>query len=334
MNLFFRSAFFVFVIFGVFDAENSPACAQNLDTKSYPSQMVSVDKGVSLEVVDWGGSGRPLVLLTGLGDNAHIFDQFASKLVASYHVYGISRRGRGVSTKPEPNDTNYTADRLGEDVLAVIEILRLDKPVIAGHSISGEELSYIGSRHPDKVSGLIYMEAAYPYALYDQVHGNLELDAVELRRQLRQFTNGYAYEPVKDYNNLIANLEQVEKEIKQHEQDAKDLSPTPVSPRMTPDLFAIMEGREKFTAIHVPALVLFGVDPKPVSGDDPQDRSQTRRQALMMNDKDMQIAAVKRQMPSARIVLIPQASHYIFQSNESDVLREINSFIATLPPVK
>jgi pimeloyl-ACP methyl ester carboxylesterase len=60
--------------------------------------MVSVEKGVSLEVLDWGGTGRPLVLLTGLGDTAHVFDEFAPKLTASYHVYGITRRGRGASS--------------------------------------------------------------------------------------------------------------------------------------------------------------------------------------------------------------------------------------------
>jgi len=296
-------------------------------------QMVSVERDVGLEVLDWGGTGRSLVLLAGLGDNAHIFDDFAPKLTANYHVYGITRRGRGDSSKPAPSDLNYTADRLGEDVLAVIDVLHLHKPVIAGHSLSGEELSYIGSNHPEKVAGLVYMEAGYPYALYDQVNGELELDAIALRKELSQFTNGYAYEPVKDYSELIVDLERVEK-VKQHEQETKSLPPTPVSPRMTPDLFAIMEGRESFSAIHVPALVIFGVDPSNVSGDTPQAHAEAVRQALMMSNKESQIAAWKRQVPSAHMVLIPHATHYVFQSHEADVLREMKEFIATLPPAK
>jgi len=269
--------------------------------------------------------------LTGLGDTAHIYDQFAPKLTANYHVYGITRRGRGDSSAPKPNDTNYTADRLGEDVLAIIDALHLNKPVVAGHSIAGEELSYIGSHHPEKVAGLIYIEAGYPYALYDQVNGGLEVDTIEFRTQLRQFISGYALEPIKDYNDLIANLERVEKEVKQQQQDTKDLPPTPVSPRMTPDLFAIMEGRERFTTIHAPALVIFATDPSPVPGDDPQSHAQAVRQALIMRNKKSQIAAFERQVPSAHMVLIPHATHYIFQSNEVDVLREMNNFIATLP---
>jgi pimeloyl-ACP methyl ester carboxylesterase len=296
--------------------------------------MVPVEKGVSLEVLDWGGSGRPLILLTGLGDTAHVFDQFAPKLAASYHVFGITRRGRGASSAPEPNAANYTADRLGEDVLGVIDALHLNKPIIAGHSVAGEELSYIGSHHPEKVAGLIYMEAGYPYALYDQANGELELDSIELRDQLRQFIGGYSLEPVKDYDSLIANLERVEKEVKEQQQDTENLPPTPVSPRMTPDLFAIMEGRERFTTIHTPALVIVADEdnPGPASADDPRSRAQAARQALMKRNKELEIAAFTRQVPSAHVVRIPHGTHYVFRSNEADVLREIDAFIATLPP--
>src|SRR5713226_1041280 len=60
-------------------------------------QFVSVDKDVRLEVLDWGGLGRPVILLAGGGNTAHVFDEFAPKLTASYHVYGITRRGFGAS---------------------------------------------------------------------------------------------------------------------------------------------------------------------------------------------------------------------------------------------
>jgi pimeloyl-ACP methyl ester carboxylesterase len=310
--------------------------AWKLYSSPHVVQMVSVEKDVSLEVLDWGGSGRPLVLLTGLGDTAHVFDEFAPKLTASYHVYGITRRGRGTSSAPEPNATNYTASRLGKDVLAVIDALHLNKPVIAGHSMAGEELSYIGSHHPEKVTGLIYIEAGYPYALYDQTNGELELDSIELRNQLRQFTNGYALEPVKDYDSLIANLGRVEREVKEQQQNTGKLPPTPLSPRMTPDLFATEKGRERFTTIHAPALVIFSHedDSGRVSGEDPQARASAVRQALENRNREQQAAAFERQVPSAHVVRIPHATHYVFQSNEADVLREINAFIATLYPAK
>jgi len=123
--------------------------------------MITVEENVGLEVLDWGGTGRPLVLLTGLGNTAHVFDDFAPKLAASYHVYGITRRGYGVSSRPA---SGYDADRLGDDVFAVVETLKLTKPVIAGHSIAGEELSSLAARHTSGVAGLIYLDAIFPYA--------------------------------------------------------------------------------------------------------------------------------------------------------------------------
>src|SRR6266436_4680436 len=131
------------------------------DPSPHITQFVTVDKNVRLEVLDWGGSGRPLVLLAGGGDTAHVFDDFAPKLTATFHVYGITRRGFGESGF---SAEGYGADRLGQDVLTVLKTLKLERPVLVGHSIAGEELSSVATRHPETVAGLIYLEAGYPYA--------------------------------------------------------------------------------------------------------------------------------------------------------------------------
>ncbi len=105
---------------------------------------------------------------------------------------------------------------------------------------------------------------------------------------------------------------------------------------MTPELFAVMEGRERFTTIHAPALVIMagaeGEEPIPVTGDDPQSRAAAARQVLDMRRKELQYPVFARQVPSAHVIRIAHATHYIFRSNEADVLREMNAFIATLPP--
>jgi non-heme chloroperoxidase len=123
-----------------------------IDPSPHETGFVTVDKGVNLEVLDWGGTGPALVFLAGLGNTAHVFDSFATKFTNKHHVYGFTRRGFGLSSWPDPTVENYDADRLGDDVLAAIDALRLDKPVLAGHSIAGQELSSVGTRHPEKVS--------------------------------------------------------------------------------------------------------------------------------------------------------------------------------------
>src|ERR1700757_5286580 len=74
--------------------------ALKTDTSPHTVQMIQVEPDIKLEVLDWGGTGRPLVLLAGMGDTAHVFDSFAPKLIVNYHVYGITRRGYGDSSRP------------------------------------------------------------------------------------------------------------------------------------------------------------------------------------------------------------------------------------------
>lgn len=127
-------------------------------------KMVQVEPGVKVETLDWGGSGRPVLLLAGLGNTGHAFFKIIPALKQRYHVYSMTRRGFGNSSAPAPTVANYSADRLGDDVLTVINALALEKPVLIGHSIAGQELSDIGTRYPQKVAGLIYLDAGYWYA--------------------------------------------------------------------------------------------------------------------------------------------------------------------------
>jgi pimeloyl-ACP methyl ester carboxylesterase len=130
----------------------SPA-QDSLQRASYPAQQfVTVAPEVKLEVLDWGGSGRNLVLLAGGGNTAHVYASLAPKLAKQFHVYGITRRGAGQSSAPP---SGYTAKQFGDDVVAVLDALHLLKPVLVGHSIAGEEMSSVSKHHPGRVSALI-----------------------------------------------------------------------------------------------------------------------------------------------------------------------------------
>lgn len=127
---------------------------------------IDVADGVKDEVLDWGGSGRPMVLLAGQGVTARFWRQLIPEFVTKYHVYSITRRGYGNSSRPPATAQNYSAERLGQDVLVILDKLQINKPILVGHSLAGEELSYIGTQAPQKAAALIYLEAAYDEA-YD-----------------------------------------------------------------------------------------------------------------------------------------------------------------------
>jgi non-heme chloroperoxidase len=70
--------------------------------------FVAVDKDIKLEVLDWGGAGRPVVLLPGLENTAHVYDDFAPRLAPQHHVYGITGQEFGASSAPVPDKQNLT----------------------------------------------------------------------------------------------------------------------------------------------------------------------------------------------------------------------------------
>jgi pimeloyl-ACP methyl ester carboxylesterase len=313
-----------------------PAKAVASTSKLPPQAMlITVDKDVKLDVLDWGGSGRPIVLLAGLGDTAHVFDNFAPKLTATYHVYGVTRRGFGSSSAPAPSDGNYSADRLGDDVVAVINALKLNRPVLVGHSIAGEELSSVGTRHPEKIAGLIYLEAAYSYAYYDRAQGDLLLDSLELRRKLQLFFTGSGLQEQKQLVQelLQTSLPQFEKDLEEQRKVLQSMPAQTQQPAKSPPVVqAILSGQEKFTDIRVPIVAIFAVPHGDLAArfkDDPAGLAAVEARDVAY--VGAQAKALESGVPSARIVRLPNADHYVFQSNEGDVLREINAFLASLP---
>ncbi|HAY35341.1 MAG TPA: hypothetical protein DCY06_14530, partial [Bacteroidetes bacterium] len=125
------------------------------DLSNHTVKFITTEPGVSLEVLDWGGTGEYIVLLTGLGDNAHVFDNFAYQFTDLFHVIGITRRGFGKSSKPEEG---YSEEIRVRDYMSILDQLNISKAVFIGHSIAGGELNYIGTHYPDRVNKLVYLD--------------------------------------------------------------------------------------------------------------------------------------------------------------------------------
>ena len=138
-----------------------PAC---VDTTPHKEILVTVANGVQLQVLDWGGSDKPrtMVLITGLGDNAHVYDQFAFQFTDYFHVIGITRRGFLPSSQPAPGPTpgaGFDFETRAHDDIAVLDFLGIGKAVFVGHSVAGSELSTLAVKYGDRVEKLVYLDA-------------------------------------------------------------------------------------------------------------------------------------------------------------------------------
>ena len=301
-------------------------------------QLVTVEPGVRLEVMDWGGTGRPVVLLAGLGATLHAFDKFAPRLTGKYHVYGITRRGYGASSVPDPTDRNYAADRLGDDVLSVLDQMKIERPVLIGHSFAGEELSSIGSRFPERVAGLVYLDAANRYAFSPVHRGDFRIDSLELRRALTASLDALSTdEAVKSLNRVQELLPQYEADVAAEKKiwvtvpqmSAKDYA-AQVKERSTREgqiEKAALDGERRYTELKCPVLAIFalphdhGLAPGP---------KRDAVDAWEMQTFGPLADSFEAGVPTARVIRIPHAKHAVFESNENEVVQEIDSFVGGL----
>ena len=305
------------------------------DASPHQSRLLQASTAVRLEVLDWGGRGRPIVLLAGGGDTAHVYDDFAPKLTDSFHVYGITRRGFGGS---EFSESEVGPDRLGDDVLAVIDALALKEPVLVGHSLGGAELSAIANRQPTRVAGLIYLDAGFPYAFDNgNVPAMKEFEALRSPQPAPPSDADRAsFNALRKYYQRVLGFTYPEAELRHRWVANPDDS---VGKRRIPAGGAtLLSHIKKYANIPAPALLIFAhphslgrwtESAEGSSGDGVREQAKAYTSAIMAL-VDRQIKAIESRVPSARVVKLAGANHHVFLSHEADVLREMRAFLGGL----
>ena len=114
-------------------------------------QFIDVD-GARLHYME-NGAGSPILLIHGLGGQLLNFrHSLFAKLTDTHRVVAIDRPGSGHSVRAANADASITAQ--AKTIAAAIDALRLDRPLVAGHSLGGAVALALALDHPDKISGL------------------------------------------------------------------------------------------------------------------------------------------------------------------------------------
>ena len=135
-----------------------------VDSTKHKAGFIAVQRGVRLHYLDFGGNGPPLLLLPGIGNTAHAYDDFAPALTDRYHVYAITRRGFGESSHPP---RGYDMDRLVKDIRAVMDSLKLTRVDLVGHSFAGQEMTKFVRENPGRVRRMVYLDGAFDNVVVD-----------------------------------------------------------------------------------------------------------------------------------------------------------------------
>jgi len=129
------------------------AGAQSSSTALPADRFLDVN-GLRMHYVDWGGEGKPpLVMVHGLDRNARTFDHLATRFTSKYRVIAIDMRGHGDSGW-DPQGRYLVEDHLG-DLEGIVQQLKLRNLVLWGNSTGGRVVQVFAGQHPDLVSHVI-----------------------------------------------------------------------------------------------------------------------------------------------------------------------------------
>lgn len=121
------------------------------------SRMTVQRPDAQISYLDTGGHGPVVVFLHGLVGSALELLPSAAALGPEYRCVLVDQRGHGHSTRV-PDDTSRAA--FVDDVAAVLEAVAPDQAVVlVGQSMGAHTAVLTAAAHPERVAGLVLLEA-------------------------------------------------------------------------------------------------------------------------------------------------------------------------------
>lgn len=192
--------------------------------------------GINIHYTRTGGSKPPLILLHGLTANGACWTPLTHFIEGDYDVIMPDARGHGKSSVP---DYGYRYEDFANDVVGLIEALRLVPPILIGHSMGGMTAAVVASRNPKLLRCLILADPTflspkvqrqirdsdvadqhrrYLNMSFDDIvaeartrHPDRSLDTIELIARARLQTSMGAFDvltpPNPDYMKVVSGIE-------------------------------------------------------------------------------------------------------------------------------
>ena len=217
-------------------------------------------KEVSVHVDDYGGEGRPVVLIHGWPLSGKSWsEQIESLKTAGFHVITYDRRGFGDSDKPSGG---YDYDTFAEDLNGLLEKMDLRDVSLVGFSMGGGEVArYVGKYGEDRLHSVVFAAAVPPYLaksddnpngplsdeLAGQMKSGLEADDAEF---YKAFLNQF-FSPNGD-GNVMVNESQMADALALTAKADKNAALGAMN------AFATTDFREDLKKVTVPTLVIHG----------------------------------------------------------------------------
>ena len=118
---------------------------------SEPSECWADIGDLRVRYLDWGGQGKPAVLLHGLASSANWYDLVSPHLRNHYRIISPDQRGHGQTTQAPDG---YDWGTLTQDVVGLMDLLDIPKVAVFGHSWGATVALNVAARAQDRVTAL------------------------------------------------------------------------------------------------------------------------------------------------------------------------------------
>jgi len=247
------------------------------------------DDGVKLYYEETG-AGAPLVFVHEFAADHRSWELQMRHFGQRYRCVTFGARGYPPSDVPEKPES-YSQNRATDDILAVMDHLKIDKAHVVGLSMGGFATLHFGFRHPTRALSLVVAGVGYGAEKDQQAkfRGEVEVVARSLTTEgMEKFAAKYAYGPtrVQFENKDSRGFAQFKKELAEHSALGSANTQLGVQAQR-PSLYDLLD---KMRAMTVPTLILTGDEDWPCLAP-----------SVLM----------KREIPSAALAVMPNCGHTI-----------------------
>lgn len=281
---------------------------------------------IKLHYLDWGGKGESLLFLAGATNTAHIFDDIAPKFTDRFRVLGLTRRGHGQSDAPADG---YDIPTLVEDIRQFLDRMKIERVILVGHSLAGDEMTKFAETYPKRVNKLVYLDAAYDRAELLLMMAKAPTQAPPVsQHDLTTFVG--LRNSTKELFGFWSEAQ--EADLRETSLGADGKIKSPVSPQTMAGLFkGLQKSQLDYTKVKSPALAFYTVVKNPVF---PAYLDEAARQKTLTYTNEQwkpyvnrQIERFKTEVAGGQVIELPDANHFLFIQRQDEVVKEMRKFL-------
>jgi pimeloyl-ACP methyl ester carboxylesterase len=266
---------------------------------------LTTDDGVKLYYEEVG-SGIPVVFVHEFAGDYRSYEMQVRYFGQRYRCIAFNARGYPPSDVPQDGEM-YSQDRARDDIRAVLDALKIDKAHIVGLSMGGFATLHFGFTYPQRTRSLVVAGCGYGAApdVREKFASEAEAAATHFEQQtMAKAAEGYALGPtrVQFQNKDPRGWREFADQLAEHSTEGSARTMRGVQKRR-PSLFDLID---KMKSISAPTLVMTGDEDWPCL-----------EPGLLM----------KRTIPTAALVVMPNAGHTINLEDPDAFNRHISEFL-------